>query len=325
MSFDDGDAWQPLSLNLPDVPVVDLVVEAHDLVIATHGRGFYILDDIGPLRQSAEAAADVHLFEPNIAIRSTGGALVQYLLRKPVQAVAIDILDARGSVVRSFASGAADSRVATAAGLSRFTWDLRYPGATAFPGMILWGGGVAGPFAPPGTYQVRLTVDGRSQSKPLVVRRHPLYSATDADLAAQFDLAIEIRDKVSEANGAVIRIRALKADVGRRLSGSTDARLKAAGDILLTRLSAVEGEIYQVRNQSGQDPLNYPIKVNNRLASLLNSVNHGDGRPTGNTAAIFADLVQELLVQTDRLRAIEATELAAFNREATRLGLDPVR
>jgi photosystem II stability/assembly factor-like uncharacterized protein len=327
VSFDDGDAWQSLSLNLPDVPVVDLVVEAHDLVIATHGRGFYILDDIGPLRQSsgAVAAAAAHLFTPNTAIRSTGGALVQYFLRKPAQTVAIDILDPHGSVVRSFASGGADSRVATAAGLNAFTWDLRYPGATSFPGMILWGGGVAGPFAPPGTYQVRLTVDGRTQVQPLVVRRHPLYLATDADLAAQFDLAIRIRDKVSEANGAVIRIRALKADVGRTLSASTDARLKAAGDALSKSLSAVEGEIYQVRNQSGQDPLNYPIKVNNRLASLLDVVNHGDGRPTGSTEAIFADLVQELRAQTDRLRLIESNELAAFNREAARLGLDPVR
>jgi len=102
-------------------------------------------------------------------------------------------------------------------------------------------------------------------------------------------------------------------------------RLKAAGELLLTSLSAVEGEIYQVRNQSGQDPLNYPIKVNNRLASLLNAVNHGDGRPTGNAAAIFADLVQELRAQTDRLRSIESNELGAFNREAARLGLEPVR
>jgi photosystem II stability/assembly factor-like uncharacterized protein len=327
VSFDDGDAWQSLSLNLPDVPVVDLVVEAHDLVIATHGRGFYILDDIGPLRQAPDAAAmsDAHLFEPNVAIRSTGGALVQYLLRKPAQAVTIEVLDARGSVVRSFASKTADSRVVSTPGLHRITWDLRYPGAASFPGMILWGAGVAGPFAPPGTYQVRLTVDGRSQNRPLVVRRHPLYAATDADLAAQFDLAIRVRDKVSEANGAVIRIRTLKADVGGRLPGSTDERLKAAGDALLAALSAVEGEIYQVRNQSGQDPLNFPIKVNNRLASLLNAVNHGDGRPTGNTGAIFADLVQELRVKTDRLSVIESNELAAFNREATRLGLQPVR
>jgi hypothetical protein len=157
------------------------------------------------------------------------------------------------------------------------------------------------------------------------VRRHPLHPASDADLAAQFDLAIRIRDKVSEANNAVIRIRALEEAVTERLGKSTDARLGAAAEAVKRSLGDVEGEIYQVRNQSGQDPLNFPIKINNRLASLLSVVNHGDGRPVGNAAPIFDDLVKELKTQTDRLAQVEARDLAAFNAEATRLGLEPVR
>jgi photosystem II stability/assembly factor-like uncharacterized protein len=342
VSFDDGNRWQPLSLNLPDLPVVDLVVEGSDLVIATHGRGFYILDDIGSLREwgSEVAVSDSHLFRPSNAIRSTDGALVQYLLRNPAQTVGIEVVDSNESVIWSVSSepkapgpaaAAAEDRrapspqLSTAPGLHAVRWELRYPPAASFPGMILWGADVAGPFAPPGAYRVRLTVDGRVQSQPLVVKRHPLFSASDADLAAQFDLAIRIRDKVSEANQAVLRIRALKAAVGERLRQSNDARMLTAGEALQRDLGAVEHEIYQVRNESGQDPLNFPIKINNRLASLLSVVNRGDGRPIGNAPVIFAELVNELKAQTDRLAALEARQLATFNAQAAQRGLPPVR
>jgi photosystem II stability/assembly factor-like uncharacterized protein len=376
ISYNDGDQWESLSLNLPHVPVVDLIVEATDLAIATHGRGFYILDDIEPIRQfspAVTAASDVYLFAPSPALRSTQGATITYLVKRPPQSLTIDILDSRGQVIRSFAgavagggrgargggagaAGAAgrggvalDSLTAavaagragggggggrgggggggasTAIGLNNVTWNLQYPAATTFPGMVLWGASTAGPAAAPGTYQVRMTVDGRTQTQPLIVKKNPLHTdVTDADLQAQFTLAIQIRDKVSEANNAVIRIRNIKRDVADRLTKSPDARLKSAGDALTARLSAVEEEIYQVRNQAGQDPLNFPIKINNRLASLLGVVNRGDGKPIGNAAPIFADLSGELKVQTDRLDQILRTQLSAFNTEARRVGLEPV-
>jgi hypothetical protein len=191
--------------------------------------------------------------------------------------------------------------------------------------MILWGGGVQGPVAAPGAYTVRMTAEDRTQTQTLRVRRNPLYTGvTDADLQAQFDLAIRIRDKTSEANNAVIQIRRIKEEVRDRLGKNADTRLKAAGDKLTANLGAVEEEIYQVRMQSGQDPLNYPIKVNNRLASLLSVVNRGDGRPIGNAPVIFDGLVAELKTQTDRLARVFSTDLAAFNAEAKRLGLPPV-
>ena len=206
------------------------------------------------------------------------------------------------------------------------TWNLRYPPATSFPGMILWGGNVQGPFAPPGTYQVRMTVNGVAQTQPVEVRKHPLHTdVSNADLQEQFDLVIRIRDKTSEANQAVIDIRRIKADVAERLSKSADGRLKAAGDRLVGALSEVEGEIYQVKNQSGQDPLNFPIKVNNRLASLMSMINSGDGKPIGNAEAIFTALSGELKLLTDNLDRILARELAGFNTEAARLKLDAVR
>jgi hypothetical protein len=192
--------------------------------------------------------------------------------------------------------------------------------------MILWGGNVTGPYAVPGTYQVRMTVDGKTLTEPLTVKKHPLYAdVTDLDLKEQFDLAIQIRDKVSEANNAVIQIRSIKTQVADRLSkAASDTRIKTAGDALTKNLSSVEEEIYQVRNQSGQDPLNFAIKLNNRLASLLSMVNHGDGKPIGNALPVFKDLTAELKVQTDKLQQVIGRDLAAFNVETARLGLDAV-
>ena len=352
ISYDDGDHWQSLSLNLPDVQVCDIAVEANDVVISTHGRGFYVLDRVGPLRQySAQVlSSQAFLFKPDAAIRSAGGGLIQYLLRQPAKALKIEVVDAKGTVVETFdgSSGAnADNAggagrggrggggggrggggftptASMSTGLNSVMWNLRYPNAVSFPGMILWGGGVTGPAAPPGTYTVRMTVDGQTQTQPLVVKRHPLYSATDADLQAQFDLAIQIRDKVSEANQAVIDIRNMKQQIADRLTKSSDAKLKTAGDRLAANLSAVEADIYQVKNQSGQDPLNFPIKTNNRLASLLSMVGNGDGKPTTNAPIIFQDLSKELKAETDRLEETLLGDLAVFNTEVKRLGLDPV-
>lgn len=360
ISYDDGGTWQSLSLNLPDTPVVDLVVEERDLVITAHGRGFWILDEIGPIRQfgpEVMAAAGFHLFSPEPATRSAGGAAIAYWLKQPAKSIVVDILDREGRIVRSYRSDAGAGREGPApagrseapgrgaalgagplagrggtpagpslnVGVNRFTWDLNHAGPVTFPGMILWGATTAGPAALPGSYQVRMTVDDRTQARPLVVRKHPLFTdVTEADLQEQFALAIQIRDKVSEANNAVIRIRRIKEQVGERTAKNPDTRLKAAADRLAKSLSAIEEEIYQVRNQSNQDPLNFPIKINNRLASLLRVVNNGDGRPIGNAAVIFKDLSDELKVQTDRLEQVLRVDLAAFNAEAKRVGLAPV-
>jgi photosystem II stability/assembly factor-like uncharacterized protein len=350
VSFNDGAAWQSLSLNLPDIPVSDLIVEGNDIAISTMGRGFYILDDINPLRQytpAMSASSDVVLFAPEAAIRAGGVATIKYWLKAPAQKLTIDILDSRGQIVRTFppppvepdtaggrgevaqASGGrgrggfGNATPSLTTGLNSFTWDLRYPSATSFPGMILWGGSTNGPLAAPGRYRVRLTADGKTVTQPLVVKRHPMYEATDADLREQFALALQIRDKVSEANSAVIQVRSVKAQVADRLTKSSDAQLRAAADKVTTKAGAVEEDVYQVRNQSGQDPLNFPIKINNRLASLLGVVGNG-GKPIASVVPIFNDLKAELKVQTDRLQQVWTTDLPALNKELKRLGLDAV-
>jgi len=211
-----------------------------------------------------------------------------------------------------------------AAGVQRFTWDLQYAPVTPFQGMVLWGATTNGPLALPGTYQARLTADGQTFTQPIVVKKHPLSTVSDEDLRAQFDLASRVRDKVNEANNAIIQIRRIKKDLADRVQKSNSADVKAIAEQFTKEMSAVEEDVYQVRNQSNQDPLNFPIRTNNRLASLLRVVSTGEGRPIGNAEPIFNDLQAELKAETDRLQRVLGTYLPRFNQLAARLGIEPI-
>jgi photosystem II stability/assembly factor-like uncharacterized protein len=339
VSFDDGDSWRPFRNGLPDTPVTDLWVESNALAIATHGRGFYVMDNLATLRQLGSAGnQDVILFAPADVVRGGDRAIIDYYLGSQPKSLTLDILDSQGTVMRTFTGeppkkegdssaggGPAGPQrtVPMAAGLNRVTWDLNSHPIVSFPGMILWGATQNGPLVLPGTYQVRLTVDGKSYTQPLVIKKHPLRNVSDEDLRAQWEMATRIRDKVNEANNAVIRIRRIKADVAERAKGAPK-EVQTAADELTKQLSAVEEEIYQVRNRSNQDPLNFPIKTNNRLASLLRVVVTGEGRPTGNVEPIFAELVEELNGHTERLDRVITEQGAAFNRMLQRNRLSPV-
>jgi photosystem II stability/assembly factor-like uncharacterized protein len=321
VSFDDGASWQSLRLNLPDTQVSDLVVEGKDVVIATHGRSFYVLDDIAPLRQAGPevASAAFHLFAPAPAMRRQERAAIDYVLKPGAKDVKVEILDAGGSVIRAMEGK-------KAAGHNRLEWNLRYPGATVFPGMILRSANPGnGPWAVPGPYQVRLTVDGQSQTRPLEIRINPnLKDVTVADLKAEFALASEIRDKTSAANEAVVKIRAIREQVNERLGKDKDRALAARAAAFLARLSAVEEELYQVKNRSPKDPLNFPVKLNNRLAALQRVVENSDARPTDQTRAVLDRLSAELSAQTSRLDAALATDLPALNTALASRKLAPV-
>lgn len=348
VSFDDGGSWQSLSLNLPDTQVPDLIVEENDLVIATHGRSFYILGDIGLLRQLTPeyAGADVHLFQPRAAIRSVNQSAIDYSLKKPAERLTIEILDAKGQVLREFTGSTDDDKRTGAgtaegesfgpqpprapgrqAGTNRFTWDLRYPGATVFEGMILWSARAeSGPLAPPGTYHVRLTVDGHTQTQSFAIKRDPrLTNVTDADLAEQFSLTMKVRDKTSEANEVVILIREIKKQITDRSEKAKDRIVSDAGDSLAKKLSVVEEAVYQVRNQSNQDPLNFPIKLNNQIAALRRSIETGDGRPTAQSYIVFKELSAQLGALQTNLNEIITKDLAQLNKTLVDRMLDPIR
>ncbi len=334
ISFDDGAKWMKFANGLPDVPVTDLVVEDNALAIGTHGRSFYVMDDIAALRQFGQVPlTDVAVFKPANSTRGLDRPIITYYLKSQPKQLTIDFLDAKGQVVRSVtgapprggAAGGGDEDgprgpqgAPMAAGVNRYTWDLNSTGVVTFPGMILWGATQAGPAVLPGNYQVRLTADGVTQTQPFQVLKHPLRQVSDADLQFQWNLASRIRDKVNEANLAVIRIRRIKTDIADRIKDAP-AEVRSAGEQLTLALTAVEQDIYQVKNQSGQDPLNFPIRTNNRLASLLRVAVSGEGRPTGNVEPIFNDLIAELKAETDRLEKTISSQLPPLNNMLQRI------
>jgi len=372
VSFDDGAQWQSIALNLPDVQVSDIVIEGKDVVIATHGRSFYILDDITPLRQLTPALVteDLHLFHPPVAERNVNPARIDYFLSKPVDKITIDILDSKGQVVRSFSGspeedrnrtggrggrggggaapaddtatpaeggddpgagggfggrGAASPPVPRKAGINHFQWDGRYPGAKTFQGMVLWSGSTTGPLAVPGTYQVRLTANGKTLTDKFEIRKDPrLDNVTIADLAEQFTLALKVRDRLTDADEMVILVRELKKQMDDRLKKNQDAALQTAFDGFRGKLSAVEEEVYQVRNRSGQDPLNFPIKLNNKIAALGSTIERGDGKPTAASYEVFKLLSDQLTAQKTRLDATLKTDLPAVDKLLADRHLDPL-
>lgn len=348
ISFDRGDSWSAFSRNLPDAQVADIAVTENDLVIGTHGRSAYIMDNIWPLRQlnTQVASAAVHLFDPVDPVRGWDNALnVTYVLQDTASEVKVEFLDAAGTLIRSYTGVRDTARAAgrdadaddeeggsrrmmvrnptVTPGVNRFTWDLRHPGATTFPNLIMWAAGPNGPRLIPGDYQVRLTVDGHSQTQSFTLKRDPRFpEITDAELAAQLELALKVRDATTAANEGVIRIRDVKTQISERVE--QDSSIVGRADALGKKFSAVEEQLYQVRNQSNQDPLNYPIRLNNKLAALLSAVEGMPGRPTQQTYEVYDVLKTRLDEQLGVLRVLIEQDLPEFNRFLQSKGLEPV-
>lgn len=306
VSFDAGEHWVSIQNNLPLTPVHDLVFKDGDVVAATHGRSFWVLDDVTPLRQAGSLKPDSpFLFKPKDSYRPSGISFA-YFLPSDAESMSVEVLDEEGIVV-SRGSGALD----TGAGLHRQTVSPSYPGFRGFPGMILWGAGARSIPAPPGRYSIRLTVDGKTLTETARYHVNPNSTATEADARAQIAFARKVAARTQEANDAVVKIRAIKKKLSDLKKG--EAKIDAAALDLSDKLSAIEEEIYQVRNQSGQDPLNYPVKLNNRLGALLGEILSGDYRPNDQTYVVFAKLSDLLQVQLDALAKVLREDLGALN------------
>lgn len=332
VSFDDGANWHSLQLNMPDTQTADLHVTDKDLVVGTHGRSIYVLDDIAPLREysSEVAAAKFHLFEPLYAVRRVQEASIQYYLAEEAEEVQISVSDSQGNVIVEKVGtepeleevddpyaqwyGALPKDPTTAKGLNVWSWNNRYAGAADFEGMIIWSGRPQlGPIAPPGEYTVEMTVDGETQRKTFMLKSDPRFDVPEAHVQTQFAFAMEIRDALDAANKGVIRIRHLKSQLAQQLGDAPAKALEQASSNFTAKLSEVEGELYQVKNVSPQDPLNFPIKLNNRLAYLQKSTESGDGLPTQGQRDVFALLAEELDSLLTALEAIIASDLPAMN------------
>ena len=318
VSFDDGKNWKSLSLNMPDTQISDLIVTDKDIVVGTHGRSIYILDDISPLREMAKINFDKHyLFKPYYAARRVQSGEIKYYLSDEVNSLNLKILDSEGRVVIE-KDGSVDNSVeenswygsdngnpSMEKGLNTFLWNLRYEGATQFDGMIIWSARPQlGPIAPPGTYKIILTVDKKVYNTSIDLIKDPRIEVSDDEINVQFKFAMEIMYQTDLANKKVIEIRKIKEVIAKDIENKKMSDRKKINS-LLSKLELIESSIYQVKNQSGQDPLNFPIKVNNRLAYLRKSVESGDGLPTNGSREVFRVLKEELSGYISRLDKVK--------------------
>ena len=341
ISFDGGAHWQNFNLNLPLTPIHDLALKENDLIAATHGRGFWVLDDLTPIHQMWSAdPAKARLFEPRDAYRvnwgggggggrrrGTGGGptamgqnapsgiLANYFVPAKTEGVKFELVDADGTV-------AARAEVTGEPGMNRVSLSPRFPGYRSVPGMIFWGGFGGSIQGPPGEYTIRMTIGSDTQTQRVQLLRDPRSECTDDDLKAQFEFALRVRDRVNDANDAVLLIRDAKKKLDDAAKDEPSIAKKV--EALKTKLSAVEEEIYQVKMQSGQDPLNYPIKLNNRIAALLGIVLSGDNRPTDGAYAVFANLTKLLQIELDRLGVLLKNDLQMVNKDLEQKGKKPV-
>jgi photosystem II stability/assembly factor-like uncharacterized protein len=355
VSFNDGVEWRALQLNLPTTPIHDLVVKNDDLVLATHGRAFWILDDVSPLRQYSDAIAEqeVHLYTPATAMRfqnsseeppkpvlvgqnPPAGALIYYFLKeKPKGEITIEILDSAGSAIRKYSSSKTEEldepltpedkkpekQIKGEVGLNRFVWDLRYTGSSRVPDYYLWEykDGSRGPLALPGRYQVRLTVDGKSQTVPFDVTLDPRVNVTQADLQKQFELLIQVRDELTRVYETVNQVQDVRAQInGLRKRLPDNAAVKpmlTAAAALDEKLLSVRDDLAQMNIKSNEDSLAYPQKIDSKLSGLAMAVGVGtDSAPTEAEYQVFEKLKRQADISMAHWAEIQKTELADFQK-----------
>jgi len=347
VSFDDGTHWQPLQLNLPVSPIHDLVVKDDDLVAATHGRSFWVLDDVTPLRQTTaqSAQADVILYKPQTGLRlhypeefdkrqpvgenPPPGAMIDYYFKAaPKDEVTLEILDAQGKVVRHLSNKEKKEgeqppewpdrvertkTIPANDGANRFAWDLRYDDPVQVPGAFYSGNGPKGPLALPGEYQVKLTVGGKSQTAPLHLGIDPRTKGAEAALQKQFALAVQVNDRISQLHQAINEIRDVKSQIqSLHKRFGDDPKLKAAldaADSLDHKMSDAEQQLIQVNMKGSEGNLAFPSMLNERFDAFSHSIDFGDGEPTKSQLDVFQMLNGKLDEQLKKWSQIKTDDV----------------
>ncbi|MFI5461445.1 MAG: WD40/YVTN/BNR-like repeat-containing protein, partial [Isosphaerales bacterium] len=322
VSFDDGDHWQSLQQNMPLCPVHDLFLKDDDLIAATHGRSFWIMHGVSRLAElTPSKPVGPLLLQPVDRVRTGFGGNtgpVDYYLPAKAGSVEFTFTSASGEKLGT-AKGDTDP------GFHNVTASLSHPGFGTFPGMVFWSGFSRPIPAPPGTYKVEMTVDGAKQTKNLRLLKDPRVPGSEKDLQEQYAFAVQVSERVNDANKAVVRIRDMKTQIDRAIGDSkNDAGITSAGNALKEKLTGIEGEIHQYRSKSGEDPLNFPVMLNDRLAGLVGFVLSGQMRPPQQARDVFAGLTKALDVQLSALKSVEGHEVPAFNAALKAKGITEI-
>jgi hypothetical protein len=352
VSFNDGANWQSLQTNLPTSPIHDLIIHNDDLIVATHGRSFWILDDITPLRQLSPSISGepAHLFAPSSVFRSRlghrerrrfamaenppqGAAVYYWLKEKPKEAIKVEILDEQGKTLRwlssTFKKEAEEPKefdedqdpdithIPAEAGLNLFVWDLRGQLPMNIHGAIYDNGKPTGPLLLPGKYKIQLTAGGKTYTAPIEIKIDPRIKTSAEDLRKQYEFMSRLRDREDEMNKAILGTRDLNSQLQaleKRLGSSKETKALAEHAAeLRKKIKAIEEELIQVNATAQEDEANYPVKLNSKFGYLSGVTDSADTAPTRAEEQVFAELDKQLSAQLDKWHEAVSKDLAELN------------
>jgi len=335
ISFNDGKNWKPFQLNLPIVPITDLTIKDNNLIVATQGRSVWMIDDLSVIHQLYDADLSKNmLFKPKDSYRMRGGSrkgsktsgtnhpngVITYFNLKDFKEddkVSLTYFDTKGDTIKTYSNKDKKNKLKVEKGANQFVWNMTYDGAERLKGMILWWASLQGPRAIPGTYNVSLNVNDEEQSQPFTILADPRAESTLADMQKQFAFIKDVNKTMDEAHKSIKKIRKINKQLSsfqkQYKDDETVKDLVEKAKTLEEQLSNIEKELYQTKNKSGQDPLNFPIKLTNKLGHLNSLVSMGDFAPTVQDIAVKDELSKKIKTQLDAFNTILHDEVKAFN------------
>ncbi|MEO7311228.1 MAG: hypothetical protein ABIX01_12575 [Chitinophagaceae bacterium] len=338
ISYDDGGTWRPFQLNLPLVPITDMTIKNNDLIVATQGRAMWSIDDLTPVQQfdvsmmnkslnilpinnSYRRDGSVNANAKNAGTNPPNGAVINFYVKDLTDTTkaSITIMDKNHQVIKTFATDAKEKKdkIEIAKGMNQFIWNMNYPEAEKIEAMILWNGTVGGPKAAPGLYYAKVKAGKDSAEQSFTILANPTYKLTQQDYEDQFNTLITIRDKFNELQKAIKGIRDVRSQINgfsERQGKDLPKEVKEKGDTINKQLTAIEDALYQTKAKSGQDVLNYPIRLNDKIGGLYDYANSGYNAPTKQLKQAYADLSAMADIQLQKLKQILGTDVVQLNQ-----------
>ena len=336
ISFDDGISWNSFQLNLPLVPITDLTIKNNNLIAATQGRSLWLIDDLTPLHQLNKEVnnASMKLFKPidsyrmgspgrgtprNAGKNHHNGVEVFFNIDDKIiddnTSVTLEFLDNEKKLIKKYDNQSDENALYINGEKNSFVWNMRYDDAKGFDGLIMWAASLRGPIASPGQYYVKLTVNEKSEEQSFNILKDPRSNSTDEDLKEQFDFLLSVRDKVSDIHQTIIDIRSSRSqliDLKSKISDKYPDMENSISDVI-SRITLIEEKLYQTKNRSGQDPLNFPIRLNNKLAHLTSVASVGNFKPTDQMYNVRDELIGLIDKELKMWEDIKENDLVKLN------------
>jgi len=343
ISYDDGASWKSFQLNLPVVPITDLAIKNNDLIVGTQGRSIYILDNLTTVQQKNTAILNkgLHVFDVNPAYRMPGagrrgggaggagvtnagmnppnGVVFNYYLKDQSDStkLTIALMDKNKKVIKTYATSSKENKVEVVKGINQFEWDMNYPEAERVEGLILWNGFIRGPKAAPGNYFAKFKSGSDSEEVPFTILADPNYKTSLAEYDEQFNHLISIRDKSSEIMKAIKNIREMRQqinDFSARQGKDIPKEVKQQIDTVNKQMTAVEDALHQTKAKSGQDVLNFPIKLDDKLSSIYNAAAAGQSGLSRQSKEAYTELAVQIDEQLSKLKKIMNEDVVKLNQ-----------